>query len=200
MKKLTKWEIIKDKAGVEAGYVNHSDDLGKGTNHGITQETALEWKHLWPKYNWDGDMRTLPIELAYEIYDLGWWKKLFLDDVILLSDALAERLFDFGINAGRSNAVMSLQRVLNVMNKKGSLWQDISADGGMGKNTLSALKKCLSISADNASNVEFAMFGMQTYHYLSISEKREANESFTNGWFNRVRRDCKNYWDRAFNN
>ncbi len=198
MAKLTKWEIIKDKTAVEAGYVDDPNDLGGETNHGITVATALEWKRLWPKYNWNGDMRTMPRELAYEIYDLGWWQRLGLDSVLKLSDALAERMFDFGINAGRGNAVRSLQRVLNVMNKRGTLWPDLNPDGIWGNVTYKTLEKCLTMSDENLSNVEYVMFGMQTYHYVDISEKREANETFTNGWFNRVRRDCRSYWQRYF--
>lgn len=198
MLKLDKWTIIKDKTGVEAGYVDNKDDLGKATKHGITQTTAKEWEPLWAKYNWNGDMRTLPIELAYEIYDLGWWRRMDLDRIILLSDSLAERLFDFGINAGRNNAILSLQRVLNVMNKKGSIWPDLIADGKIGDKTYNMLRTCLSMSDENLSNVEFVMFCMQTYHYVNISESREANETFTNGWFNRVRRDCREYWKRYF--
>lgn len=195
---MGKKEIIYHICGVEAGYVKHKDDLGKGTKHGITEETSLEWKSLWPKYGWDGDMRTLPEELAMEIYDKGWWQRMWLDKVYPLSPALAERLMDFGVNAGRGNAIQSLQRVLNVMNKKATLWPDLKADGGMGDNTFNTLKTCLQLSDENLSNVEFTMFGMQTYHYVNISEKREANESFTNGWFNRVRKDCRRYWKEYF--
>lgn len=198
MAPLTKWEIIKDKTAVEAGYVDDPNDLGGETNHGITVATALEWKRLWPKYNWNGDMRTMPRELAYEIYDLGWWQRLGLDSVLILSDSLAERMFDFGINAGRANAVRSLQRILNVMNKRGTLWPDLNPDGGWGEKTYRTLETCLRMSDENLSNVEYVIFCMQTYHYVDISEKREANEKFTNGWFNRVRRDCRSYWQRYF--
>lgn len=198
MRALTKWEIIKDKTGVEGGYVEHPDDLGRGTKHGITVETMEEWRQLWPKYNFKGDIRDLPIEMAYEIYDLGWWQRLHLDKVIVLSDSLAERLFDFGINAGRGNAVRSLQRILNVMNKQGKLWVDLDPDGKFGDTTYRTLERCLLMSDENLSNVEYVMFCLQTYHYLDISEKREKNESFTNGWFNRVRRDCREYWKRYF--
>lgn len=191
---LTKWEIIKDKAGVEAGYVNHPDDKGGATNFGITQATAKEYSRLWSKYSWDGNMKTLPLNLALEIYDLGWWAPLYLDQVYKMSPALAERLFDFSINAGRANAVKSLQRVLNVMNKKATVYRDIVVDGGMGEGTLAALRSCVNSSKDSVLNLELAMFGMQTYHYIKISEDREANESFTNGWLNRVRRDAKIYW------
>lgn len=192
----TKWDIIKDKTGVEAGYVNHPDDKGGPTNFGITQTTAREYKHLWSKYSWDGNMRTLPLNLALEIYDLGWWKAMKLDEVFSLSPDLAERMFDFGINAGRANAGKALQRVLNVLNKKGTLYKDISVDGSIGPGTISALTACIKSSKETVLNLELAMFGMQTYHYIDISEKREDNESFTNGWLNRVRRDAKIYWTK----
>lgn len=194
----TKEEIIKHICGVEAGYVNHPKDPGKETNHGITQATALEWKQLWSKHGWNGDMRTLPVSLAMDIYDQGWWQRLGCDRVFKLSPALCERLMDFGVNAGRGNAAKSLQRVLNTMNKNGALWPDVVADGAIGPKTLDVVERCLKYSDENLSNVEFAMFGMQTYYYIEISEKRGDNEAFTNGWLNRVRRDCRRYWENYF--
>lgn len=192
---MTKWAIIKDKTSVEAGYVDHRDDLGGETNHGITRATANEWSSLWAEYGWDGvDMRELPIELAYRIYDDGWWKRMKLDEIWKLSPFLAERIFDFGINAGRANAVVSLQRVLNVSNRKERDYDDLTVDGGMGNKTLNALSMFLERNASNGvEEMTMMMFSMQNYHYVKISEDREANESFTNGWRKRVFRDFVNY-------
>lgn len=197
-----KWAVIRDKTGVEAGYVNHTNDLGKATKHGITYDTSREWEQLWAKHNWDGDMRTLPISLAYEIYDLGWWRKMKLDDVAVRSVELAEKLFDFGINAGRFNAVSSLQRLLNVCNRGQKLYANIKPDGGMGNLTLTALDGYLaSNAADADKQIAFNLACMQVYHYVNISEKRagEKNEEFTRGWLNRVWRDIKLFAHRYIN-
>lgn len=202
-------EIIRDKTAVEAGHVDDPDDLGKETNHGITITTADEHRHLWGKYGWDGNMRTMPVELAYEIYYVSWWKRLWCDKILQLTDSrgnpiegrsyLAERLFDFGINAGRANAVRSLQRWLNALNRMQKDYPDIDPDGGMGKNTFAALEDyCRRSDLDSMLKLVTLMLSSQNHHYLDISEKRERNEKFTNGWVNRVWRDTKNFWYQYF--
>lgn len=191
---MDKRHIIKDKTAVEAGYVDHPSDLGRATNHGITFATSREWQSLWPKYNWNGDMRTLPIELAYEIYDLGWWQRMRLDHILAAYPMLADRMFDFGINAGRGNCCRSFQRVLNVLNRRGRDYDDLVVDGDIGPATLRAFNAFLHrAGTEGAARLTMMMFSMQNYHYVDISEKREANEDFTNGWINRTWRDLKIY-------
>lgn len=192
--------VIADKTGVEAGYVDNPNDLGKATNHGITIMTAGEHNHLWAKYNWDGDMKTMPVEFAYEVYEVSWWKKMMLDDVAVLSEELAEKMFDFGINAGRTNSVKSMQRLLNVNNRGGELYDNIVADGYMGQKSLTALRGYLnSNKTDGTDKIAYALGCMQLYHYVNISEQRsgEANEEFTRGWTNRCWRDAKLFFERV---
>lgn len=191
-----KWAVIKDKTAVEAGYVDNPDDLGGPTNCGITQTTAKEWQSLWPKYNWNGDMRTLPKDLAYEIYDKGWWQKMSLDPIFAVSAPLAERLFDFGINAGRANAGRCFQMLLNTLNKQQSLWPDLVVDGGIGPGTIRAFQSYMDHNRKDPHAVQklvMMMFSAQNWHYVLISTERERNETFTNGWMNRTYRDFFNY-------
>lgn len=196
---LDKWGIIKDKTGVEGGYVNHSDDLGGETIWGITRATADEWRQLWQKHGWDGrDMRQMPKSLAYEIYDLGWWQRMNLDVIWDINPYLAERIFDFGINAGRINAGRSLQRVLNVSNRRAKDYADLPTTGNIGPMTIDALRAFLARNPNSGCDeLTMMMFSMQNYHYVDISEKREANESFTNGWRKRVYRDFI-YYAKSF--
>lgn len=188
--------IIKDKTGVEAGFVDNPDDLGRATNCGITQATAEEWRSLWPKYNWDGNMRTLPKELAYEIYDKGWWSKMHLDHIFQYSPALAERMFDFAINAGRGNCGRSFQMLLNVLNKQQSLWPDLKIDGEIGPGTMRAFDAFIRVNGKDPHAIHkltMMMFSAQNWHYVLISLERERNETFTNGWMNRTYRDFYNF-------
>ena len=130
-------------------------------------------------------MRTLPMALALEIYDVSWWQRLRLDDVWVLPIPLAERLFDFAINAGRTNAIRSLQQVLNVLNKQQSLWEDLPADGrALGPRTLGALQTYIRLNRnkDAVERITMLMFSMQNYHYVNMSLARPENETFTNGW------------------
>lgn len=203
MSALTRDSIIIDKTGVEGGYVNDPDDLGKETNFGVTKTTAedLEFRDLWVKHNWNGDMRTMPKALAFDIYVRGWWDKMQLDTILSINPTLADRVFDFAINAGRENCGKSLKRVLNVLNRAQQDYEDLPVDTGtVGAKTMAALKAYVAKNgADASDKLTMMMFSMQNYHYVAISEAREKNEKFTNGWVNRVWRDFKLYAKKLIN-
>jgi lysozyme family protein len=201
MSRMTRESIIADKTAVEAGYVNDPNDLGGETNCGITKETAYDpaYRDLWDHFGWDGNMKTLPKELAYAIYTRGWWNKMLLDDVLEFYPMLADRLFDFAINAGRVNCGKAFQRVLNALNRQQKDYPDLVVDGGVGNVTIQAFKAYVTKNgAEGAAKLTMMMFSMQNYHYVAISEAREKNETFTNGWVNRVWRDFKIYADSLF--
>ncbi len=203
MSELTRDSIIIDKTGVEGGYVNDPDDLGKETNFGVTKTTAEdpEFRDLWAKHNWNGDMRTMPKALAFDIYVRGWWDKMQLDTILSINPTLADRVFDFAINAGRENCGKSLKRVLNVLNRAQQDYEDLPVDTGtVGAKTMAALKAYVAKNgADASDKLTMMMFSMQNYHYVAISEAREKNEKFTNGWVNRVWRDFKLYDKKLIN-
>lgn len=179
--------IIAAKVNLEAGYVNNPNDLGGPTNFGITQATAREW-------GYNGDMRNLTRALALEIYKKGWWDRMRLDQILAWNPLLADRMFDFGINAGRANCIKSLQRILNVLNRQGKLYADIDADGGIGTLTMNALQGFLKARGlDGFNRLMFALTSHQVAYYTEISEKRAANEEFTYGWYDRVYREMGDY-------
>lgn len=179
--------VIKHGTAVEAGYVNNSDDLGKATKHGITTGTAKDHEMLWPLYGFDGDMRNLPIELAYHIYYISWWRKMMLDRVAIYSENLAKLMFDFGINAGRKNCIRALQKILTVHNRGGKLYKDLTVDGYIGGKTLDGLTGYLEAPyEDQLEKLLFHMHSCRDYHYIDISNSREQNETFTNGWSDRA--------------
>lgn len=183
----TKRGIIAAKVNIEAGYVNNPKDLGKATNHGITEATARE-------FGYKGDMRNLTIDEAFDIYDRGWWKRMRLDEIMSYSPMLADRMFDFGINAGRANCIKSLQRALNVLNRGGKLYSDIDADGGIGRLTLDALAGYTKArKEEGVKRLAFVLSCHQVAYYTEISEKREANEEFTYGWYGRVEGEMPEY-------
>ena len=191
--------IIKDKTAVEGGWVKDPNDLGGETIWGITKVTAYEdeYRHLWQQFNWNGDMKTMPKEMAYAIYKQGWWDRMNLDEVAEYSWPLAERLFDFAINAGRKNCAQSFQMVLNSLNRQQKLWSDINPLGTIiGPMTIKALDDSVRTFKNDPHYIQqlcMLMFSMQNYHYVNISLARSANEEFTKGWVNRVYRDFYNY-------
>ncbi len=198
---MTRDSIIADKTAVEAGWVDDPRDLGGETNHGITKKTANEpeYRALWIKHGWDGDMKTLPKQLAYDIYIQGWWNRMSLDSILQIYPMLADRVFDFAINAGRENCGKSLQRVLNVLNRQQKDFADLVVDGGVGQKTIQALRTYIERNGvEGAGKITMMLYSMQCYHYVAISEAREKNEAFTNGWVNRVWRDFKIYAKSLF--
>lgn len=187
--------IIRDKTDVEGGYVDDPDDNGKCTNHGITQALAEQYKTtLKTKFGWNGNMRNLTTEMAFFIYKTHFWDKMKLDEVMKRSVFLADRLFDLGINAGKTVAVKNLQRYLNVMNNCQTYWKDIDADGAMGPKSLAALDAY--IAKRGATGKDYlidAMLDMQSTYYIELAERREKDEKFIYGWQARKRRERKRY-------
>lgn len=187
--------IIRDKTSIEAGYVDDPDDSGGITNHGVTQALANQYKTtLKTKFGWDGNMRNLTTEMAFFIYKTHFWDKMKLDEVMKRSVFLADRLFDLGINAGKTVAVKNLQRYLNVMNNRQTYWKDIDADGAMGPKSLAALDAY--IAKRGATGKDYlidAMLDMQSTYYIELAERREKDEKFIYGWQARKRRERKRY-------
>lgn len=186
---LTKSDIIKAVIAVEAGYVNNPDDKGGETNFGITAEVAKEnLKVLQGEFKWDGHMKNLTKAMAYRVYELEYWNKLKLDDIYKTSPFLADKLFDLAVNCGKVRAATWLQRALNAFNRKQKDYKDITVDGGIGNQTLTALNGFVKARGrDQAVKTLLkALVCQQGTHYLDISLSREANETFTYGWYERL--------------
>lgn len=187
--------VIQDKTAVEAGYVNDKTDSGGETNHGITKALAEQYTTaLKTQFKWDGTMRNLSTDMAYYLYKTHFWDKMRLDDVLKRSAFLADRLFDFGINAGKAAPITRLQRILNVMNNSGTYYKDIKADGGMGDLTLGALDAYIAKRGKEGIDILIdQMFNMQGAYYVELAERREKDEKFVYGWSGRVRRERRRY-------
>lgn len=184
---FTKENIIRRKTAIESGYVNNKADLGGETNWGITIATARE-------YGYTGAMKDLPKQTAFDIYDKLWWQRLRLDEIVKFQPFLADRLFDFSINAGRKNAMIALQRILNSLNYMEQFWPDLVVDGAIGDKTINAIKSLQAKrGAEGMAILAMTLTHFQTYYYLDISEKRKQNETFTYGWFRRVYTEVLEY-------
>lgn len=193
--------VIEKYTAIEAGYVNHGDDLGKATKHGITYKTSRDHMELWCLYGWDGDMRTLPIELAYHIYYVSWWRRMKLDHIAKISVELAEIMFDWGINGGRRRAAKYFQMILTTHNKKGKFYPNIKVDGAIGKLTIDAFDAYLLLPyKDVIEKLIFLMHSGRSHRFVEISYERpdEANESFTNGWTDRAFNEMKSHAHEIF--
>lgn len=190
-------DILVHSVNVEAGYVNNPKDRGGETNHGITYATAQEWKSdLVKLFNWDGKMANLTREMAMYIYRKGWWEPLRGDQLLAIHPLVAQRVFDFGINAGRSRAGKAIQIVLNLSNRAGLDYKDIGEDGAIGTKTIDALKAfAAKRGAKGLRSFLISMACRHGNHYQEICIKNPTQEEFFNGWQNRLEDDIAMYYD-----
>lgn len=107
----------------EGGYVDHPDDPGGATKHGITRATLAAYRGRPVTKQ---DVRDLTMAEAGEIYRPRYWAKVRGDD---LPDGLDLVAFDGGVNSGPSRGIRWLQKGLGV-----------TADGVIGPVTLAAAK------------------------------------------------------------
>ena len=170
-------------AAIERGYSNHADDLGGATMHGITEEVAREAAY-------DGLMYDLPESTAVRIAWERYWQPLHLDDIGEAGEAyaiLSSGLYDYAFNSGPLRAGKAFQRCLNAMNRRGELWPDVAVDGKVGLRTLAAFHAYTRHRGeDGGPPLTVCVQGVQADWYLTISELRPANETFTYGWMRRL--------------
>lgn len=95
-------EAFRKLLGVEGDYSDHPADPGGKTRYGITEAVARA-------AGYRGDMRSLPVSLAQEIYRREYWTAVRADD---LPPALRYAVFDAAVNSGTKQAVKWLQRAI----------------------------------------------------------------------------------------
>lgn len=93
--------VFKNVVGIEAGYVNDSQDPGGETKYGIS-------KRSYPNV----DIKNLTLDQAKTIYFSDFWCRLGCDK---MAPALAEFVFDYGVNSGDPTAARSLQRAVGAL-------------------------------------------------------------------------------------
>jgi lysozyme family protein len=166
----------------EGGYVNNPADKGGPTNFGITEAVARA-------QGYRGSMRSLPREEAVDIHKRLYWLRPRLDAVAGRAPAVAEELFDTGVNMGPAVAVTFLQRALTALNRNGGDYADLVPDGRIGPATLTALDCFLHMRGQRAGEIVLlrALEALQGERYIRLAERRPANEAFLYGWLaNRV--------------
>jgi lysozyme family protein len=169
--------IIEGVIGREGRYSDNKADPGGPTMWGITEKVARAHGYM-------GLMRDLPRPFAVMIYTKTYVKAPGFDKVAALSPAIGEELVDTGVNMGAGLPGPWLQRILNVMNQRGTAWPDLKVDGQLGTASLAALATMLRIrGADGEKVLLRALNCLQGARYIDIAEGREASEDFEFGWF-----------------
>lgn len=157
-------------------YTDAPKDSGGPTRWGITEATARA-------YGYTGPMRELPREVAVYIYLARYWTGPRFDRIHQVDTALAERLLDFGVLAGQATAAKHLQRCLNVLNRGGSEYTDIKADGLIGAMTIAALESFVARRGATGRTVLLGMVtALQSEYLIDLAERRPKDEEWQFGW------------------
>jgi lysozyme family protein len=160
----------------EGGYVNHPSDRGGPTMFGITEAVARAFGYIGP-------MDRMSWQMAYSIYEQRYWLQPRFDQVQTIAPAIAEELFDTGVNMGTDRAGEFLQRCLNVLNKRATAWPDLKVDGQVGALTRHALKSFYGQRGGEGLQVLLRMLNaLQGARYIDLAERDESQEDFEYGW------------------
>lgn len=164
-------------AAAEGGYSNNPADPGGETNHGITLRVARQNGYM-------GRMIDLTSDQAKTIRRAIYYARPGIYLVAPISESIARKVYDTGINMGTGTAVMWLQRSLNVMNHRGKDYADLPVDGAIGPRTAGALATYLQKRpvGEGTAVLLTAFTAFQDADYLTLAEHQETNEDFIYGW------------------
>lgn len=168
-------------AAAEGGYANNLLDRGGETNFGITIGEARDNGYM-------GRMIDMTAAQAKQIRKTKYFLKTGIYTIGGMNEAVAKEVYDSGILSGTSVAVKWFQRALNAVNRHAKDYADIEVDGVIGSQTNTAFAAYLKRNGAKAeSRMLKALNVLQGCFFFSITENREANEEFLNGWLdNRV--------------
>lgn len=169
--------MIEATIGREGMYSNHPDDTGGETMWGITAKVARANGYL-------GAMKALPRDEAKRIYREQYFVRPGFARIEEISPAVAEELFDTGVNMGPLWPSMWLQQWLNALNRGGKDYADIAEDGKIGPATAGALGRLIAVRGRAAAEKVLlkGLNASQASRYLELARTRMANESFLFGW------------------
>ena len=157
----------------EGGYDNDPADPGSETNLGITIADARA-------NGYGGPMKDLPLDVARAIYRSRYWDPIMGDQ--MPDQAIADKLFDSGVNIGVVRVVRHLQDTLNVLNQQGKLYPDTVPDGIMGPATIEALTLALACKPWYRDVILKALNGLQAAYYVKLAKDNPRLERFAPGW------------------
>lgn len=159
----------------EGGYVNDPDDRGGETYKGIARKFNSKWEG-WQiidqhktKGNFPGNLEQDDAlqTMIRHFYEVGYWDPLRADQID--SQAIAETLFDFAVNAGVRTASRLAQTVV-----------EVTVDGVIGPQSLAAINR------SDEKNFLTAFALAKIARYVHLVETRPVNRKFFYGWVRRA--------------
>jgi lysozyme family protein len=160
-------------------FTNDPSDRGGPTRWGIPAKKLGEWRKLGRPAT-AAEVRALERPEAVAIYRAECWTRPGFDSVHAVAPKVAAELFDTGVNMGVRTAGKFLQRSLNLLNRRGRDYPDVTVDGVIGPATLRALSALVTRRGDQV--LVTAMNVVQGARYVEICEADETQEDNINGW------------------
>jgi lysozyme family protein len=150
----------------EGGYILHTipGDAGGTTYAGIARNKNPQWEG----WTFIDNKETPPTELVREFYKVNFWDRIKGDE---LNPAIAQSIFNFGVNAGVSVAVKLAQIVAKT-----------APDGVIGAKTISALNGM----SEEMFVAHYAL--AKIARYRDIVQRDRTQIKFMLGWLNRALR------------
>jgi len=184
-------EAYKKTMTHEGGYANDRDDAGGETYKGISRVFNPKWEgwviidNMKSHQDFPNILYTLAHlqDSVFGFYKKYYWDCNRLDEV--MSQAIAEEMFDTGVNMGQSRAARFLQESLNYLNRNQRIYMDLNVDSNIGPATLRALGIILSNGEEEL--LLKVLNVLQGYFYLNFMKKNPVQEKYMRGWFNRVK-------------
>ena len=189
---------VKHVVKIEGGFVDHPNDPGGATKHGISlrflkAEGMLDFDDdgvLDFDLDFDGDLdgadvRKLSEQDAKLLYHRCFWDKLGLD---ALPRPLGEMVFDQAVNGGRSAGVKLLQRAINACLRRGgdTAPERIAEDGTLGAHTIQAMNWVIRWGRLGTSALVMAYRDAAAKRYVELADRNPKLRVFLNGWLRRA--------------
>jgi lysozyme family protein len=146
----------------EGGHVNHPNDPGGETYKGISRRAHPNWKG-WQLID---QKKPVPEQLVQEFYYSNYWLKFRCDE---MPYPVGDYLFDFGVNAGITRAIITVQKVLNV-----------KVDGVLGPVTIAAIQR------QDPQSLMYQLLAERVNYYTTITMQRSQFQVFFLGWIRRT--------------
>lgn len=162
--------MIDDLITREGGYVNDPADPGGETNFGITEAVARA-------NGYHGSMKDMPRVFAQSVYLKKYWQDPGFDKISVIFPALADKMFDIGVNRGPGVAVRYVQRALI------SLGYSCTETDVWGSNDPNCLTAFLIARGERGQQVLlFMIAAQQSVDYIEIALDHPQESRFEYGW------------------
>ena len=156
----------------EGGFVDHANDKGGATNHGITANVYADFLGVNSDYFYLTDLiKVMPESTAEMIYKEAYYYHPKID---LLPEAIQNQVLDMAVNHGANRAYKLLA-------------SDLVVDGYFGKMSWNALDRVLSDLSGLNNSLVFARIDF----YNAIVKRDDTQKVFLNGWLNRANKFLK---------